>query len=142
MNKTCVVHLSVDEIAGGAARAANRIHNTLLEFGINSRMVVLYKDSDSDFVTSIRVNKVALFFAIKINAFIRIIFASKKLGAFSAGLIGTLKVKNQKELKQADIISLHWVPGGFLSIFSIAKKYVARGGTWVKKGLRGVGTTR
>lgn len=45
-----VLSLNVSDSSGGAARAAYRIHKSVIEFGVISQMLVLYKDLDDDSV--------------------------------------------------------------------------------------------
>jgi glycosyltransferase involved in cell wall biosynthesis len=45
-----VLHLSTYDVRGGAARAACRQHRALLEAGVNSQMLVRFKESDDDTV--------------------------------------------------------------------------------------------
>ncbi|MEP7343521.1 MAG: glycosyltransferase [Acidobacteriota bacterium] len=45
-----ILHYSTDDITGGAAKAAHRLHRALREAGHDSRMVVRYKKSDDPHV--------------------------------------------------------------------------------------------
>ncbi len=45
-----ILHFSTEDITGGAAKAAYRLHSTLREAGHQSRMVVLHKKSEDDSV--------------------------------------------------------------------------------------------
>ncbi|MBO9372858.1 MAG: glycosyl transferase family 1, partial [Chloroflexus sp.] len=48
-----VVHLSTNDISGGAARAAYRLHRALLAIGCQSRMLVANRRSDDPTVQAI-----------------------------------------------------------------------------------------
>ena len=65
-----VLHLSYHEKTGGAAIAANRIHNSLLKHGVDSMMLVKNKTSKSEKVISENIfenfDKLNLFFSKEI----------------------------------------------------------------------------
>lgn len=49
-----IVHLSTNDQRGGAARAAYRLHRGLLRLGLDSRMLVLNRDSDDPNVAAVK----------------------------------------------------------------------------------------
>jgi glycosyltransferase involved in cell wall biosynthesis len=49
-----VIHLSTNDISGGAARSAYRIHSGLRSLGINSSMLVRSRRSDDEFVAEVQ----------------------------------------------------------------------------------------
>jgi len=49
-----ILHLSYADIIGGANKAAYNIHNSLLQLGTNSKMLVMVKSTDDDSVIGIK----------------------------------------------------------------------------------------
>ena len=52
-----ILHVNTNDIEGGAARAANRLHKGLLQNNIYSRMLVLNKRTDDFTVLTLEKNK-------------------------------------------------------------------------------------
>jgi glycosyltransferase involved in cell wall biosynthesis len=52
-----VVHVSTHDVAGGAARAAYRIHTSLLDLGVDSSMLVAVRGSEDPSVREIRIDR-------------------------------------------------------------------------------------
>jgi glycosyltransferase involved in cell wall biosynthesis len=117
--------LSTFDTFGGAAIAASRLNKALKKVGLQSFMIVQEKKGDDISVNSISDN----WFQNKLS---RIRFAldrlqftfyekSKKVRfAFSQANIGIDLIEN-RGIKTADIIHLHWVNFGFLSLKSIQR---------------------
>jgi len=117
-----IIHVSTSDSAGGAARAAYRVHRALVDAGIDSRMRVLDRGSDDD-----RVGKVELPFAVRLKSKLQNRLMARKLrdwhtdnqilhsfGRISAGLVGELNASD------VDIVNLHWI-SGILSIKDIGR---------------------
>lgn len=110
-----VLHLSTSDITGGAARASYRLHEGLINEGINSKLFVRSRSSDdSDVIrykypaglikTGYRLNKLILENSIKK-------YRSAKLPgseAFSDDR-SYLKSGFYNQLPEADIYQLHWI---------------------------------
>ena len=56
MKKIKVLHLTNNDVLGGAARYVMRLHESLLENGIESQILALQKESDSRHVIEITRN--------------------------------------------------------------------------------------
>lgn len=108
-----VWHLSTDDMSGGAARAAYRLHMAMLQQGVESTMRVLTHNTANDRVIAGKASrsfsqKVKGRLQQKLNAFQARNFKTDNLimhsfGQASAGLVHEI---NQSD---ADVINLHWV---------------------------------
>lgn len=116
-----VLHVCKSEMSGGAARAANRIHKSLLEAGIQSEMIVQSKQSD-DSTVKIGGSKLDIFFTnIKSSLASKLIQAtSRQSGSHSLSIFPSYLVKLINK-SDADIVHLHWIQGEMLSIKDISK---------------------
>lgn len=123
-----ILIINTSDINGGAARAAFRLHEALLQNGIDSNMLVDDKKSDLNTVVSLPNKRCCE----KLNKFKRLFFdkfslvrykktITKNFGPFSPQIISNRKlIKTINEINP-DIVHLHWICGGFLSIEDIAK---------------------
>ena len=118
-----ILHISTSDIIGGAAKACYNISFALNSIGIESKVLVQHKLSSNDSVSLIKRN---LFFRAKTKIRLIIdyvlikIFSLKERGRFTIPFVGT-NIQNHPLVKRADIINLHWVNGGFLSLKSLEK---------------------
>lgn len=112
-----VLHLSANDVNGGAAIAAYRLHQGLLHEGVDSVMYVLNKLSKDPTVLSVQKNPIsrimnkALRFLI--SRILRIIFSTKNKTTHSAELISRIDIDFVKEINP-DIINLHWICADFI----------------------------
>lgn len=118
-----IIHLTNSDSKGGAARACYRIHKSLQALGEDSYILTQQKLTDDDSVVSVSEN-----IAGNCSAFIRKgldwlsieSLSIKERGRFTFPFFGTDISKNEL-LNNADIISLHWINEGFLSLNSLKK---------------------
>ncbi|MDR2407567.1 MAG: glycosyltransferase family 4 protein [Bacteroidales bacterium] len=121
-----ILLLSTSEQHGGAAIAANRLMHALNKSGHEAKMLVRDKQTDDENVVSINTNRLKR----KIN-FIRFVyercvifvhnrFNRTNLFAVSIANTGT-DISKHPLVKEADIIHLHWINQGFLSLTDIRK---------------------
>ena len=112
-----VVHLSKNDIGGGAARAAYRLHIEMLRAGINSKMFVLNKeklgDENIDSITTISKRVFSILRDIVNVSFSS--FVNKSKWTFSFDVLG-VNVSKYLSVRTADIIYVHWVNGGFMTL--------------------------
>ncbi|TYO98358.1 glycosyltransferase involved in cell wall biosynthesis [Geothermobacter ehrlichii] len=116
-----IVHLNSSECHGGAARAALRIHSGLIECDIASKIVVKNKVIPDEPICSTN-NPFVKFYNLATNKIDNVpvcISARNRLGKFSIGWIGNSI--NKSYIADADIINVHWITDGFLSINQLAK---------------------
>ena len=116
-----VVHLSSSDSGGGASIACRRISDAIKLNGIDSKILVQNKKSSNSDVFSIvskSFEKLRLYSRIfQDESFIRL-FTFQKRGRFSNPTIG-IDISSYSLIQNADIINLHWINGGFLSLQSL-----------------------
>lgn len=117
-----VLHLSTFDIAGGAARAAYRVHHGLREIGVDSQMLVRKKSSGDRSVTAPSGNlaQMAARFRADLNALPLYFYPQAKRDGFSSqwfpdGLAPQIAKLNP------DIVNLHWISNGYLQLESIRR---------------------
>lgn len=123
-----IVHITTMD-HGGAGIAARRIHNALLQLGVESRMLVRYKTSDDDTITGAHAD-MGLYQPSRIPIVERVVRAMRRHGKCLTeveryerqlavldrqyGAAFTLPISNfdlskHPLVQDADIIHLHWV---------------------------------
>ena len=116
-----VLFLNTSETKGGAAIAAKRLMDTLRKDGIDVSMIVRDKATDDPAIIKIGssglLNKVR-FLGERLGIFIYNGFNRKNLFAVSQANTG-VNISRYSEVKCADIIHLHWINQGFLSLRDI-----------------------
>lgn len=119
-----IVHINTSDISGGAAIAAHRLHQELLKKNVDSKMLVLNKESDeltiktaSKKVDKHLNNKIRNFFE-KIN-FKRYEKRENPI-IFSSGNYG-IDIISFKEIIEADVIHLHWINDNYINLNTIKK---------------------
>jgi glycosyltransferase involved in cell wall biosynthesis len=118
-----VTILSTFDTFGGASIAASRLHTALMQHGIDAKMLVQDKKGKEDNVFSIANNWFTQKWALARFAADRYQFAlyekSKAVRfVFSQAQIGT-DISHEPLVYQSDILHLHWINFGFLSLLSI-----------------------
>lgn len=118
-----VIHINSSDRIGGAAIAAARHCEAMRMAGIDAKMLVLYKTSETkDFIYSIYSNniwnKLRIFFYTALSNTIIKLF--KYCGTFSFPIFSVSISKNPLVL-DADIIYLHWVGASMLSTSEIER---------------------
>ena len=107
---------------GGAAKASNKIHNSLVNSGIDSNMFVAKKISNDPkvFVDNSFLYQSKLFLRQKISSLLIKSFSNDKKNQKSLSIFPSGNLKKMNEL-HPDIVQLHWINGEFLSIKDISK---------------------
>lgn len=116
--------VSTYDIKGGAARAAYRLHNGLQKIGVVSQMLVQTKVSDrADIVGTHRAAGLD-----QAKSSLRITLDHLPLKRYPQRMDSTLSVQwlpgqaaSKMHQLSPDVINLHWINGGFLSIRAIAQ---------------------
>ena len=115
-----VLIVNTSEKTGGAAIAANRLFKALNRNGVDATMLVRDKNSSDEKVfalgTTLRTKLHFLFERLAI--YISNKFDKEKLFRVSFANTGT-DITRLKEFKEADIIHLHWINQGMLSLKEI-----------------------
>ena len=116
-----VLHVCYSDFDGGAAKAANRLHQAQLKEGINSSMLVVNKVTADK--TVISVNKISMA-RIKVISLVSRFLLSKfkdgnpvkhSLNIFPTGVGKIINKLNP------DIVNLHWIGDDMISIGEVAK---------------------
>ena len=123
-----ILFLNTSESKGGAAIAAKRLMNSLQKEGLNVSMIVRDKATDDPAIIKIGssglLNKLR-FLGERLGIFIYNGFNRENLFAVSQANTG-VNISRYSEVKCADIIHLHWINQGFLSLKEI-RRLVATG---------------
>jgi len=123
-NRKKIVHICTDDSVGGASVAVGRLHREFLTRGWNSILLVK-KKSASNFdptIVEMRSNKLIQFIGLilfRIEQFILNLALKNKNYNFSTNLVGSFYINQY--VKDADVLNLTWVNGGFLSLRDIAE---------------------
>lgn len=117
--------INTSDRTGGAAIAANRLFEALLDRGYDVSMLVNHKTLDHQRIVTVNKSNLARRIAFLRFAMERLwFFFFKKdrsvLFAFSPGLFGR-DISRHALVRDADIIHLHWINGGFLSNRTLKK---------------------
>lgn len=119
-----VLHLCHNDRRGGGSLAAYRLHRALLEAGGRSRMLVLRRFQDDPTVASIlpqaaqRTGDHAARIADRLP--LRSYGRRDRSVIWSPGWFGLAGTRHAW-LREADVLSLYWINGGFLSIAAIGR---------------------
>jgi len=126
-----ILIVSTCDIAGGAAKAAFRLHEALLKNGVESQMLVERKYSDlPSVITPYKNNlqkfigEIGRFTRRMTNQFLLLKYRrtkTRKWGAFSPQKADNRKIVRVINEISPDIVHLHWICKNFLSVEDIAK---------------------
>nr|ELR5114113.1 glycosyltransferase [Providencia stuartii] len=116
-----IVHVCYSDRNGGAARAAQRLHQAQRKQGIDSHMLVIDKRSDDPFIHTISgLHKLRIKFANFISRQILRLQKDKNLVLHSLNFFPSGLLPALNKLKP-DVVNLHWLGGEMLSIGEIKK---------------------
>lgn len=115
-----VLIINTSEKTGGAAIAARRLMESLHAAGTEVKMLVLHKESQSDLVIPVGKNwqKKFTFLFERLVIWTNNLFSRKNLFTVSIANTG-FNVTRLPAFREADIIHLHWINQGMLSIRNI-----------------------
>lgn len=118
-----VLILNIYDDVGGAARAAYRLHKALLGAGVQSIMLVQKKLSDDYSVVGGDTIKQKLIGQLKqyVDQLPVMFYRNKSPSLFSSAWFSFGDILNKINKIQPDIVHLHWVCKGMLSIDEIRK---------------------
>jgi glycosyltransferase involved in cell wall biosynthesis len=122
-----VLHLSNFHLEGGAGVAATRLHRALLKSGVDSRLLVPNLQTEEADATGLSpekslsgsswrrfVGERLYFYPYEKDASVRFAFSPAAVGA---------DISAHPWVREADIIHLHWINFGFLSLDSLDKLF-------------------
>lgn len=117
-----VLIVSTSDCNGGAAVAANRLTEALINNGVKARMLVCKKESDALYVATAgtRSANYRHFLWERGVIWLKNRFNRKNLFKVSIANSGT-DITKTREFQEADIVHLHWVNQGYLSLKGIQK---------------------
>ena len=117
-----VLLVNTSDRTGGAAVAAHRLMEALNNNGVKAKMLVQKKDGND--ITVVGLNKPWLqrwrFLWERWCIFVRLRFSRKNLFSIDIANAGA-DITQLREFREADVIHLHWINQGFLSLKSIEK---------------------
>ena len=118
-----VVIVNTLDIGGGAARAAYRHHKGLLNCGVDSEMLVQEKNSDDSTVISLssKFQNITKKIRTRINRLPVNLYKHRSKTLFSSSLLGLRGVVKKINSRNPDIVHLHWVTGGMMTIEDLEK---------------------
>ncbi len=117
-----ILLINTSDCVGGAAVAAHRLMIALNSHGEKARMLVAHKSSDSLTVSDLRHHWLTRwrFLYERWRIFISLWGRRDNLFKIDTAIAGS-DITSTKEFREADIIHLHWVNQGMLSITDIRK---------------------
>ncbi|MBO6033638.1 MAG: glycosyltransferase family 4 protein [Prevotella sp.] len=117
-----VLIVNTSERTGGAAVAASRLMKALNNNGVKAKMLV--RDKESDALTVVGLPKSPIlhwhFLWERIVIFLRLHFSRKHLFDIDIANVGS-DITRLREFQEADVIHLHWINQGMLSLNGICK---------------------
>ena len=117
-----VLIVNTSERTGGAAVAANRLMKALNNNGVKAKMLV--RDKESDALTVVGLPKSPMlrwhFLWERFTIFLRLHFSRKHLFDIDIANAGS-DITRLREFQEADVIHLHWINQGMLSLNGIRK---------------------
>lgn len=113
-----VLLISTSEFSGGGAIAARRLMDALNKNGVKAKMMV--RDKQSDAVTVCKVGNKFPKFLERLSIFPRCGFRRSRLWQTDIANVG-IDITRTREFKEADVIHLHWVCQGMLSLDGLDK---------------------
>lgn len=117
-----ILIVNTSERTGGAAVAANRLMKALNNYGVKAKMLV--RDKETDTLTVAELPKSPMkrwhFLWERLVVFCRLHFSKQHLFEIDIANAGT-DITNLREFQEADIIHLHWINQGMLSLDNINK---------------------
>ena len=117
-----ILHIVAGDLSGGAARGAYWLHQGLISQRVDSKVFTNSKITlgDNKVISTTQTKKDKLYNIFRIQIEQLLLRFTKNKNIFSTGLFGVNFTKTQ-EYKEADIIHLHWINGGFVNIKHLSK---------------------
>ena len=115
-----IVHISAEDIGGGAAIACVRHAEAMLSAGLDTQVIVAKKNGRKLFVKEGITGIGPFVHSVQQKIHRRLVNAADPVGTFSLMAFGH-RFHSLKEVREADVIFLHWVNGSTLSISEVEK---------------------
>lgn len=124
--KKKILHVVGGNFYNGAFQGARILHDELISQGIKSKILndnnLNKKDIDQNivYINDSLFSKIKQKFFITIEKILKFIFLHSPRGTFTLGILGN-DITKTKAFKDADIIHIHWLSQGFISLNSLSK---------------------
>ena len=111
------------DIQGGAARAAYRLHNSLLDSGVNSKMLVQSKNSDNSTIIgpATKTQKAVVKIRSILDSLPLKLYEKRSETRFSISWVPSSNIINLINQINPDIVHLHWINDGMIRIEDLPK---------------------
>lgn len=119
-----ILHINTNDLSGGAAIAANRLHNALKQNGIESYMLVQRKQSNDSTILGAKSNlyfRGINYLRNKVDSFPKIFYPNRQKVPWSINWLSNRHIIKKIYQINPDIIHLHWINGGFISLEDIKR---------------------
>lgn len=119
-----VLIINTNELSGGAAKAANRLHKGLRDSGVESFMFVQKKQTNDKYVIGATPSlffRGINFLRNMLDALPKKMYRNREKVPWSVGWLPNPLLFYYINKIKPDIINLHWINGGFISIKQIHK---------------------
>ena len=117
-----ILIVNANDTVGGASRAAYRLHRSLLSKGVDSKMLVQNKKSNSHTIisTKSKIRETLINpFRPALDYILMKFYGAKTL--FSSSYLPFSEIIKQINQINPDIVHLHWITGGMMTIEDMAK---------------------
>ena len=128
--KIKVLHIVGGPLKYGASKGANILHKALLQLNIQSKILNDSPNNKSEdeenfdknviFINNTFFKKLINIIFFYLEKIIKLLYHNRPAETFTLGFFG-FDITNTKEYKEADIIHLHWLNQGFISLSSLSK---------------------
>ena len=114
--------LNSEDIRGGAARAASRLHQGLRRIGVDSRMLVQIKHGDDASVIGPRseIGRVLNRLRPAMDFLPVLAYPRRRPGVYYPGWLPE-RVRLRVRQLAPTVLHLHWITGGFLNVRSLTR---------------------
>lgn len=117
-----ILHVNISDSLGGASKAAYRLHTALVDAGMDSHFFSLHSAHAEDARSHKSKTPDFVRFLSLYGSFIpNKLYRSRKNQIFSSYMIGTPYIVDEINAFKADIVHLHFVANGMLSLKQISK---------------------
>jgi glycosyltransferase involved in cell wall biosynthesis len=117
-----ILHVNAFDMNNGAARAAYRLHENLLDQGIDSKILVQIKESDDPNILSDNsfITKIVNSIRWRISAIPKLLYPKRTQLPFSTSWLPPSGLVKKINRLKPNIVHLHWVAGGMMQIQELA----------------------
>ncbi|MEW6077397.1 MAG: glycosyltransferase family 4 protein [Thermodesulfobacteriota bacterium] len=117
-----VLHINTSDVNGGAARAVFRLHQALLQHGVDSRMLVQIKGSDDPAVSGplTKLSRGIGYIRPTVDQLPLKWYPKSGQGFFHPAVVPFSGIHHRIKEINPDVVHLHWITGGFLRVEDLA----------------------